>query len=149
MMFRPIQIIFLLLFKIILKRLPMFKFITKYLSLPISSISFGVFYKVFKILFSTSSALIMSVVFLPLFIVLYSIRHLIIRNLDISQLSILKPNLNLYVSSIIINLVTPYWNTCLKYSKSFKLLYSIILFTTSVGFIKPIIKFTYFIFRLI
>lgn len=103
-MLRPLNSIVLMVFKMILKR-PTFlkkkKWFTSYLSLPCGSIGLGVFYKVFRALFSTSRTLITTLGFLPVFQLLYSIIHLISRNLSINDLNILSPNLNVYVSTII------------------------------------------------
>jgi hypothetical protein len=52
------------------------------------------------------------------------------------------------VAMVISNAIQPYWDTIMKYNKSFSFLYNLFLFVTSFGVIKPIFKFTSFICRL-
>jgi len=113
--------IVLFVLKLLLKRFPRANFMNTYLALPVSSIVIGVFFKVFKLLFSSSNLLINTLGFLPVYRVLYSIRSLISRNINIANLITFNPNLNPYVAMVISNAISPYWDTCLKYNKSFLL----------------------------
>lgn len=100
----------------------------------------NVFIDLFKILYSTTPALISTVGIIPVVRVLFHFRRFINQGYNnINNLQNLYPFLNSYVINTLIQPITPLIKECLKYPDIFKRFLNFYFILISFSFIKPLI----------
>jgi len=100
----------------------------------------NVFIDLFKILYSTTPALISSVGIIPVVRVLWNFRSFIIQGYsNINNLQVIYSYLNSDVVNTLIEPISPYIKECLKYPELLKTFLNYYFILISLTFIKPLI----------